>query len=150
MFCTVNEHLDKEEGIQCLKANCAFKHPFLLFCAHFFPSETLHFTSDFMFLKFCLHRKDSALQLCTAELPLELHMRGLVVFWPFIHWIFSSLFSTQKSMYDEQLLSMLKNNENKESWHLTTTSSGKSATNHLCLQTFLFVQAVVPWQHKQI
>lgn len=25
MFWTVNEHLDKEEGIQCLKANCAFK-----------------------------------------------------------------------------------------------------------------------------
>lgn len=59
MFCTVNEHLGNEEGIVC-KANSAFKqlYLFLLFSAHFFPTDTLHFTSDLMFLYF-FHRKDS-------------------------------------------------------------------------------------------
>lgn len=154
MFCTVNEHLDKEEGIQCLKANCAFKQLSILsFCfVHTFSPQTLC-TSP---LIPCFYILSSALTgrtlLCSSAQLSSLwnFTRGLVVFWPFIHLIFSSLFSTQKSMHDEQVLSTLKNNENKESWNLTITSLGKGGTNHLCLQTFLFDQAVVPRQHKLI
>lgn len=138
MFCTVNEHLDKEEGIPCLKANYAFKQPSILsscFVHSFLPSDTLHFTSDLMFsyFKFCFPRKDSAPQLCTAELPLELHTRGLVVFWPFIHWISSRVFSTQNQWVMSNPSVCQKNNEDKESWNPTATSLGKGATDHLCL-----------------
>lgn len=52
-------------------------------------------------------------------------MRVLVIFWPFVHWIFFSLFSTEKSMYDQQCLSMLKDNKNKGSWNLTSKFSKK-------------------------
>lgn len=47
-------------------------------------------------------------------------------------------------MYDQQCLHMLKDNKNKESWNLTTTSLAKSASSHLCLWSSLLAVLVQP------